>query len=460
MQAILSFIANQILSDASIMFGLVALVGLLLQRKPMSQVIMGTAKTVIGFLILLEGAHMLTALTTPVSSWIGVLLNVQGVQPSMWTVLGITMAEAGTALGLSLLLGFVLNLFLARFTPYRFVNVTGHIMLVWGAWVVGVLFGFGLEGWPLIIAGSIGCGLSYWLAPTIMYPCLKDHVTDEWSLCMPCVSGVLAGYWGGRLIGQKDKSLEDMEVPDSMAWLRDSVVNIAILSMILWLILGLLVGRDVVQEAAGGQNWIIFLVLMGAKFSGGIAIVLYGVRMLIAEIVPAFAGIADKLFPGALLGLDYPTVFGFSPMAVFVGFLSKLAGAMVATLLMAAFRTPIVIMPSVFMDFWDGALIGVVADRVGGRRAAVVIPFIMGIVIQFSWIFMVPLVGGPLGAAPALNDYPDVGFLAPIFALSKGVQDTLGQWGVAALWVVILVVVVAIANVVGRRGQKAVETAD
>ncbi len=459
MQQVILFITNQILGNAAIMFGLVALIGLLLQRKPVSQVVMGTAKTIIGFLILLAGAALLTELTTPVASWIGILLNVQGVQPNMWTVLGISMSEMGTAVGLALLIGFVLNLILARVTPYRFVNVTGHIMLLWSGWTVAVLFGFGLEGWPLIIAGGIICGLFYWLAPTIMYPCLRDHVTDEWSLCMPNITGVVASYWLARLIGEREKGLEDIEVPDSLAWLRDSVVNIAILSMILWLILGILVGRDVVQEAAGGDNWIIFLILMGARFSAGIAVILYGVRMLLAEIVPAFAGIADALFPGALLGLDYPTVFGFSPMAVFVGFLAKLAGAVVGTLLMAAFHTPVVVMPSVFMDFWDGALMGVISDRVGGRRAAIVIPFILGILIQFGWMVMFPLVGGPVGEVVTLIDYPDAAFLSPIYyAVTRAVMQGLGSWGVAALWVVVLVLVIVVANMLGRRSRKAVKT--
>ncbi|MBN1314253.1 MAG: hypothetical protein JXA42_02255 [Anaerolineales bacterium] len=451
MQEIISFLSNQIFSDAAIMFGLVTLVGLLLQRKPVSQVIMGTAKAIIGLLILLEGASLLTSLTTPVASWIGILLNVEGVQPSMWTVLGISMQHFGFAVGVSMILGFVLNLLLARFTPYRFVNVTGHIMLVWGSFVVGVLAGYGLEGTPLIIAGTIACGLSYWLAPTLMYPALKERITDEWSLCMPCVSGVLAAYWGGRLFGEPDKGLEDLQVPDYLTWLRDSVVNIAILSMVLWLILGLLVGKEVVQGAAGTQNWIIFLIMMGAKFSGGIAIILYGVRMLIAEIVPAFAGIADKLFPGALLGLDYPTVYGLSPMAVFVGFLMKLAGAVVGTLLMALFGMPVVVMPSVFMDFWDGALIGVVADRIGGRKAAIIIPFIWGIVVQFGMMLMAPLLGGPLGEMKAMNDYPDVGWLTPVWALVRGVTNSMGQWAAALLWVILLVAVVVLANIIGNR---------
>ncbi|MBN1314252.1 MAG: hypothetical protein JXA42_02250 [Anaerolineales bacterium] len=255
------------------------------------------------------------------------------------------------------------------------------------------------------------------------------------------------------MFGKPEKGLQDLEVPDYMSWMRDSVVNIAILSMVLWFALGLLAGKDVVQESAGSQNWVIYLVMMGAKFSGGIAIVLYGVRMLIAEIVPAFAGIADKLFPGALLGLDYPTIFGLSPMAVFVGFMTKLAGAIVGTLLMILFGAPFVVMPSVLMDFWDGALIGVVADRVGGRKAAIVIPFVWDIITQIGFTLTMPFIGGPLGQAATLNDYADSGWLTPLWILVKGINNMMGQWGVAIAFTILLVIAVVVANMTGRRGK-------
>ena len=103
------------------------------------------------------------------------------------------------------------------------------------------------------------------------------------------------------------------------------------------------------------------------------------------------------------------------------------------------------------MDFWDGALIGVVSDRVGGRRAAIIIPFIWGIVSQFGFMLMVPLLGGPLGEMTLLNDYPDVGWLTPLWWLTRSAGNALGQWGMAGLWILSLVVIVIVANVIGRR---------
>jgi len=45
----------------------------------------------------------------------------------------------------------------------------------------------------------------------------------------------------------------------------------------------------------------------------GITVLLVGVRMLIAEIVPAFRGIALKVVPDAVPALDCPVVFDFAP---------------------------------------------------------------------------------------------------------------------------------------------------
>ena len=52
-------------------------------------------------------------------------------------------------------------------------------------------------------------------------------------------------------------------------------------------------------EIIGEDNWILVSVINAITFSAGIYIVLAGVRMLIAEIVPAFKGISEKLVPNA-----------------------------------------------------------------------------------------------------------------------------------------------------------------
>ena len=54
----LDFIIN-ILSTPAILVGLLAMLGLVLQKKPIEVVIKGTVKTIVGFLVLSAGAAFL-----------------------------------------------------------------------------------------------------------------------------------------------------------------------------------------------------------------------------------------------------------------------------------------------------------------------------------------------------------------------------------------------------------------
>lgn len=411
---ILEFIGNQILTQASVLFGLIAFVGLALKRRPVEEIVLGVVKTIMGYEIIMVGADVLTKVVTPISSWISHIIGVNGMQISMWTMLSVSMAENGTAIGIAMLIGFAINLIAARVTPLKTVNVTGHIMLLISGWIVALLVGFGFSGTSLIIVASILCAIHYWIAPSIMYYFMKDKITNEYSLCMPSAVFVALTCWISKKIGNEKENCDNIKVPDSLMWVRDSVVSIAVFGTIFWLIIGLLAGKDIVTQTSGDQNWIIFLIILGIKFAGGVAIILQGVRMLLQEIVPAFRGIADKFIPGAILALDYPTVFSFSPIAVFIGFFSKLLGAVVGTFLQVAMGFSVIILPSVFMDFWDGALLGVFADKWGGRRAALIVPFILGILIQLSWSLAFPYTGSFLTGNALALDYADTGVIGLI----------------------------------------------
>ena len=49
--AVLQFVVYEILGEASLLIGLLALIGLLIQKKPAEKVVAGTVKTIVGFLI-------------------------------------------------------------------------------------------------------------------------------------------------------------------------------------------------------------------------------------------------------------------------------------------------------------------------------------------------------------------------------------------------------------------------
>ncbi|WP_306765451.1 PTS transporter subunit IIC, partial [Oceanivirga salmonicida] len=51
----------------------------------------------------------------------------------------------------------------------------------------------------------------------------------------------------------------------------------------------------------------------GITFGAGLIVLLYGVRMLINQIIPAFKGISEKIVPNALPAFDCPILFNYKP---------------------------------------------------------------------------------------------------------------------------------------------------
>ena len=79
---VISWIANNILDDAAFLLGIVALIGLLLQKKSFSDTIMGTIKTIVGYLILNAGTG-------------AVVTAIIGLTPIMTAAFGVQAAALG-----------------------------------------------------------------------------------------------------------------------------------------------------------------------------------------------------------------------------------------------------------------------------------------------------------------------------------------------------------------------------
>ena len=63
--------------------------------------------------------------------------------------------------------------------------------------------------------------------------------------------------------------------------------------------------------------------------ASAVAVILFGVRTILAELVPAFQGIANKVVPGAFPALDAPIVFPYAQNAVLIGFISSFVGGLI-----------------------------------------------------------------------------------------------------------------------------------
>ena len=193
--------------------------------------------------------------------------------------------------------------------------------------------------------------------------------------------------------------------------------------------------------------------MLAATFSAGVFIILAGVRVVLAEIIPAFKGTSEKLVKNAKPALDVPIVFTFAPNAVLIGFLSSFVGGIVGMGVMIALGTTIII-PGVVAHFMTGAAAGVIGNGAGGRRGAILGAFSNGLLITFLPLFLLPVLGdmGLSNATFSDSDYGVVGLFL------GGLSSVGGQ--IALVVGIILSVVLLYVLTFLKRKQKVVETAE
>ncbi len=125
----------------------------------------------------------------------------------------------------------------------------------------------------------------------------------------------------------------------------------------------------------------------------GVFIILQGVRLILAEIVPAFTGFSEKLVPNARPALDCPVVYPYAPNAVLIGFLFSFLGGLAGLFLLGQLKM-VLILPGVVPHFFTGATAGVFGNATGGRRGAMLGAFANGLLITFLPVLLLPVLGG------------------------------------------------------------------
>ncbi|EMV5065462.1 PTS ascorbate transporter subunit IIC, partial [Escherichia coli] len=377
------FLMSDVLSEPAVLVGLIALIGLIAQKKPVTECIKGTVKTIMGFVILGAGAGLVVSSLSDFANIFQYAFGIQGVVPNNEAIVSVAQKSFGKEMAMIMFFAMVINIMIARFTPWKFIFLTGHHTLFMSMMVAVILATAGMTGITLIAIGSLVVGVAMVFFPAIAHPYMKK-VTGSDDVAIghfSTLSYVLAGFIGSKF-GNKEHSTEDMNVPKSLLFLRDTPVAISFTMSIIFLVTCLFAGADAVKELSGGKNWFMFSIMQSITFAAGVYIILQGVRMVIAEIVPAFKGISDKLVPNARPALDCPVVFPYAPNAVLVGFLSSFAAGLIGMFTLYLLNM-IVIIPGVVPHFFVGAAAGVFGNATGGRRGAILGAFAQGLLITF-----------------------------------------------------------------------------
>lgn len=384
-----------IVSTPAILVALIAIIGLILQKKTLPDIMKGGIKTFVGFLVVSGGAGIILNSLNPFGKMFEQAFHLSGVVPNNEAIVAVALTKYGSSTAMIMFAGMIFNILIARFTKFKYIFLTGHHTLYMACMIAVILTVAGFTNVPLILLGGLALGLIMSISPAFVQKYMV-LLTGNDKVALGHFSAL--GYWlsgfVGGLVGDRSKSTEDIHFPKSLAFLRDSTVSITISMTIIYVIVALFAGSTYIEtELSSGTSSLVYALQLAGQFAAGVFVILAGVRLILGEIVPAFKGISERLVPNSKPALDCPIVYPYAPNAVLIGFISSFVGGLVSMVIMI-FTGSVVILPGVVPHFFCGATAGVIGNASGGVRGATIGAFCQGVLISFLPVFLMPVLGG------------------------------------------------------------------
>lgn len=431
------FIVKNIITQPAYFIGLIVLIGYILLRKPWYDVLAGTIKAIVGYLILAVGSGGLVSNFRPVlvglkdrfqldAMVIDPYFGQNAVTAGVEEVFGRTFGQVMFLV----LIAFIFNIVLValkKWTKFRAIFTTGHVQVQQAStafWLI--LFCFPALGeTPVLLIMALLLGL-YWAAGTNMTVEISQDLTDGagFSIAHQQMFALKLFSWLSEKMSKsskrESKRLEDMQFPGFLSIFNENMVATSILMTLFFGTILLVLGRDYLIEAkflAEDKSFFFYILTTCLNFAVYLAILQLGVRTFVGELTQSFHGISQKLLKGAVPGVDCAVSYGFgSPNAVTVGFLFGALGQFLAIAILILLKSPTLVIAGFVPVFFDNATIAVYANNKGGLRAAMLWPFVSGLM----QVFGSALIAGWVGLA-AYGGY-------------------LGMWDWAVVWPVFTVV--------------------
>lgn len=452
------YFAKNILQQPAFMIGLIVMLGYILLKKPWYDILAGTIKAIVGYFILAAGSSGLVSNFRPVLTGLKdrFKLNAMVIDPYFGqnAVTAGVQDVFGKAFGqamLLLLIAFIVNILLVRFSKYtkmRALFTTGHVQVQQAAtayWLIMFACPFLLKSdIKMIIVMALVLGM-YWAVGSnlTIKPC--QEVTDGGGFCLAHqqMFGIALNYWlAEKLFGKRGKEvkkIDDIELPGFMSIFNDNMVCTSILMLIFFGAILAILGKDYLvanEFMKQGDSMIFYVIQTCLYFAVYLAILQLGVRTFVTELTASFQGIAEKLLPGSIPGVDCAVIFGFgSANAVPLGFLAGFAGQILAIAALILLKSPVLVICGFVPVFFDNATIGIFANEKGGIKAALILPFVSGL----CQVFGSALIAGWVGMA-AYGGYLGMWDWAVVWPIMTGVMKVLSYFGIALVVIVLAVI--------------------
>ena len=393
---ILMYLINNVFNQAVFVIGMVVFLGMLVQKTEMSKIIASTVKTMIGFLLINTGGQTLGAALLPLQPMLIKVFRLQVKVQDLGAAQAESLGDIGSEMALIFALGFLMNILLARITKFKYVHLSAHVSFFFSGLIAAALkFGTNLSFIPLVLLGAVllGCDMTFTCA--YVAPLMKNIKGGEgFTLAHSSSCGIWLAAKIGGLVGNKEKDLEDIKIPKKLNFLREMTIALTVVMTLMFFVISLISGPGwVVQQVSEGRDIISFSLLNGLQFGLWITVIITGVRMLLSEIIPAFHGIADKVIPNAVPGLDVPLLFPNYPTSVIFGFLVSLAAGFIGMGILGAVNYPVVVFPALIPTFFTGAVTAIFGNSTGGIRGAFAGSFLNGLILIIGQALLLPMIG-------------------------------------------------------------------
>lgn len=415
-----------LLSNAGILVGLISMIGLILQKKSADDVIKGTTKTIIGFLIFNIGSAAIGATLGNFNTMFQKGFGITGVVTQVEAATALAQGKFGTIVAIVMVIGFAMNLLVAKFTPFKNIFLTGQHSLYFACVLTLVLKACNVSNTVTIIVGGALLGFSAAALPGLCQRYMRK-ITGNDALALGHYNHLAYAFSGflGGLVGNPEHSTENFKFPKWLSIFRDFTMCVAVVMVIVFYVAAIAAGETVVTGLSKGVHWLVFPLLQGLQFAAAMYVLITGVRMFISEITAAFVSISEKYIPNSRPAVDCPSVFPFAPTAVILGFISAYAAGLVSMGVMIAMKSPIVMIPSASIAFFSGGTAGVFGNSTGGWKGCIAGSFVAGVLLVTLPLMLYPVFAnlGIVGASFPNVDYNIIGTL--LYKITQFIQSVI-----------------------------------
>ena len=465
-----SYFATNILQQPAFMIGLIVMLGYILLKMPWYDVLAGVIKAIVGYLILTVGSSGLVSNFRPVLVGLKDRFNIDAMVIDPYFGQNAVTAGVEEMFGkgfgnamILLLIAFIVNILLVRFSKYtklRALFTTGHVQVQQAStayWLILFACPFlGKTDIGLIVVMALVLG-AYWAVGSdlTIEPC--QELTDGAGFCLAHqqMFGIAINTWlaeklfGKKKDGKEVKKIDDLELPGFMSIFNENMVCTSILMLIFFGAILCVLGRDYLVEQGflkEGASMLFYVIQTCLYFAVYLAILQLGVRTFVTELTASFQGIADKLLPGSIPGVDCAVIYGFGAAnAVPLGFLAGFCGQILAIIALIVLKSPVLVICGFVPVFFDNATIAIFANEKGGIKAALILPFISGL----CQVFGSAIIAGWVGMA-AYGGYLGMWDWAVVWPVMTAVMKYLSYAGI----VIVVVALLAIPQIRYRRNKE------